>query len=79
MSLGIPYVQKRGLLLMIHAADSITRCEAGSLSESKDMRAYDALYMDVAEYFRSACLLDDEETKVFTTDLPPIYFQHQGN
>lgn len=41
------------------------------------MRAYDALYMDVASYYRSACSLD-EEKKTFMTDLPPIYFQHQG-
>jgi hypothetical protein len=34
--------------------------------------------MDVASYFRSACSLEDEETKIFKTDLPPIYFQHQG-
>ncbi|KAJ5610080.1 hypothetical protein N7510_006799 [Penicillium lagena] len=55
------------------------QCEASSLTESKDMRAYDALYMDVASYYRSACSLEDEETKVFTTDLPPVYFQHQGH
>ena len=41
------------------------------------MRAYDSLYVDVADYFRSGCSLD-EETKVFKTDLPPLYFQHQG-
>lgn len=45
--------------------------------ESGNMRAHDALYMDVANYFRSNCSLEDEK-KVFMTDLPPIYFQHQG-
>jgi hypothetical protein len=43
------------------------------------MPAQDKLYMEVANYFRSACSLDDEKTKVFKTDLPPIYFQHHGN
>lgn len=41
------------------------------------MRAYDSLYMDVATYFRSGCSLEDEK-RVYKTDLPPIYFQHQG-
>ncbi|KAJ5216495.1 uncharacterized protein N7498_002902 [Penicillium cinerascens] len=54
------------------------QCDASSLAESKDMRACDSLYMEVAAYFRSACSLDDKE-KVFKTDLPPIYFQHQGH
>jgi hypothetical protein len=35
--------------------------------------------MEVASYFRSACSLDNEKTKVFKTDLAPIYFQHHGN
>ncbi|KAJ5928001.1 hypothetical protein N7466_006957 [Penicillium verhagenii] len=46
--------------------------------ESGDLRAYDSLYMDVATYFRSGCSLDDEK-RVYRTDLPPIYFQHQGH
>jgi hypothetical protein len=54
------------------------RCDASSLTASEGMLAYDKLYMEVASYFRSACSLDDEKTKVFKTDLPPIYFQHQG-
>ncbi|KAJ6063777.1 hypothetical protein N7499_012457 [Penicillium canescens] len=53
--------------------------DASSLCEGSDIRACDALYMDVASYFRSACSLEDEETKIFKTDLPPIYFQHQGH
>ena len=55
----------------------IFRCEARSLPERSDVRACDALYIDVADYFRSACPPEDE-TKVIQTDLPPIYFQHQG-
>ncbi|KAJ5302632.1 hypothetical protein N7476_009431 [Penicillium atrosanguineum] len=54
------------------------QCDASSLAESKDMRACDSLYMGVAAYFRSVCSVDDTE-KVFKTDLPPIYFQHQGH
>lgn len=41
------------------------------------MRAHDALYMDVAAYFRQACSLDGND-KVIVTELAPIYFQHQG-
>ncbi|KAJ5169127.1 uncharacterized protein N7482_004721 [Penicillium canariense] len=54
-------------------------CDASSLSASEGIPASDKLYMNVATYFRSACSLDDEETKVFQTDCPPIYFQHQGH
>ncbi|KAJ5792179.1 uncharacterized protein N7503_008157 [Penicillium pulvis] len=53
-------------------------CDASSLSESGNLRAYDSLYMDVATYFRSGCSLEDEK-RVYKTDLPPIYFQHQGH
>ncbi|KAJ5888890.1 hypothetical protein N7495_008931 [Penicillium taxi] len=53
-------------------------CHASSFTESAHLRGFDSLFMDVAEYFKSACKLD-EETKVFKTDLPPIYFQHQGH
>ncbi|KAJ5540629.1 hypothetical protein N7494_005705 [Penicillium frequentans] len=53
-------------------------CDASSLSESGTLRAYDSLYMDVATYFRSGCSLEDEK-RVYKTDLPPIYFQHQGH
>lgn len=54
------------------------RCEANAFSETKEMRAHDALLANVAEYFRRACSLEGDE-KVFKTDLPPIYLQHQGH
>ncbi|KAL2013458.1 hypothetical protein VTN00DRAFT_983 [Thermoascus crustaceus] len=54
------------------------RCEANAFSETKEMRAHDALFMDMAEYFRQACSLEGDE-KVFKTDLPPIYLQHKGH
>ncbi|KAJ5584083.1 uncharacterized protein N7459_003883 [Penicillium hispanicum] len=54
-------------------------CDASSLSGDENFCAHDSLYMDVAAYFRSACSLENEETKVFKTNLPPIYFQHQGH
>jgi hypothetical protein len=54
-------------------------CDASSLAASEGVPAHDKLYMDVANYFRSVCSLDDETKKVFQTELPPIYFQHQGN
>ncbi|KAJ6127491.1 hypothetical protein N7523_003103 [Penicillium sp. IBT 18751x] len=69
--IGTPEAQALFMSLSIH-------CDGSSLAESKDMRACDALYMDVAAYFRSVCSLDAPE-KVFKTDLPPIYFQHQGH
>lgn len=53
------------------------RCEASSLAETKEMRAHDALYMDVAAYFRQACSLDRND-KIVVSELAPIYFQHQG-
>jgi hypothetical protein len=42
------------------------------------MHAHDALLQDVATYFRSGISVDGEE-KVLSTDLAPIYFQHQGH
>jgi hypothetical protein len=33
---------------------------------------------DVADYFRTGSSLEGDE-KVLKTDLPPIYFQHQGH
>ncbi|KAJ5364679.1 uncharacterized protein N7496_010392 [Penicillium cataractarum] len=54
-------------------------CDASSLAASEGTPAHDKLYMEVASYFRSVCSLDDETKKVFQTDLPPIYFQHQGH
>ena len=53
------------------------RCEANSVGETKDLRAHDALYLNIAEYFRNACSLDGNE-KILVTDLPPVYFQHEG-
>ncbi|KAJ5693344.1 hypothetical protein N7462_002767 [Penicillium macrosclerotiorum] len=54
-------------------------CDAKSLNDSGQLRACEALYMDIANYFRSVCSLEDTETRVFKTDLPPIYFQHPGH
>ncbi|PYH94978.1 DUF1671-domain-containing protein [Aspergillus ellipticus CBS 707.79] len=54
------------------------RCEANSIGVTKEMRAQDALLMNVANYFRNACSLEGRN-KVIQTDLPPIYFQHQGH
>ncbi|KAE8399819.1 DUF1671-domain-containing protein [Aspergillus pseudonomiae] len=54
------------------------QCEASSIGGTKDMQAHDALFMCIANYFRQACSLDTND-KVFLTNLPPIYFQHQGH
>ncbi|KAK4934239.1 hypothetical protein LTR66_015662 [Elasticomyces elasticus] len=52
-------------------------CKASCLLETSDQRACDALYKHVANYLRSASPEDD--AKVVQTDLPPIYFQHDGH
>ncbi|OGM42446.1 hypothetical protein ABOM_008261 [Aspergillus bombycis] len=54
------------------------QCEASSIGGTKDMQAHDALFMCIANYFRQTCCLDTND-KVFLTNLPPIYFQHQGH
>ncbi|KAE8411467.1 DUF1671-domain-containing protein [Aspergillus pseudocaelatus] len=54
------------------------QCEASSIGGTKDMQAHDVLFMRIANYFRQACSLDTDD-KVFVTNLPPIYFQHQGH
>ncbi|KAJ1705426.1 hypothetical protein COH20_012385 [Aspergillus flavus] len=54
------------------------QCEASRIGVTKDMQAHDVLFMYIANYFRQACSLDTND-KVFLTNLPPIYFQHQGH
>ncbi|KAJ5466751.1 hypothetical protein N7539_009480 [Penicillium diatomitis] len=54
-------------------------CDASSIASSETIPAHDQLYMEIANYFRAACPVDDESIKVFQTDLPPIYFQHDGH
>ncbi|KAE8132191.1 DUF1671-domain-containing protein [Aspergillus pseudotamarii] len=49
-----------------------------SIGGIKDMQAHDVLFMRIANYFRQACSLGTDD-KVFLTNLPPIYFQHQGH
>ncbi|RAH48341.1 C78 family peptidase [Aspergillus brunneoviolaceus CBS 621.78] len=53
-------------------------CVANSIGPTESMRAHDALFMNVASYFRDSRNLERED-KVISTDLPPIYFQHQGH
>ncbi|PYH86633.1 DUF1671 domain protein [Aspergillus uvarum CBS 121591] len=48
------------------------------IEPTESMRAHDALFMNVASYFRGTRNLERED-KVISTDLPPIYFQHQGH
>lgn len=56
----------------------IDRCEASAFSGSEGLRAHDILFQDVADYFRTGCSLEGDD-KILKTDLPPIYFQHQGH
>lgn len=74
---GYPVSLIRNTYLLCEKRLTCSRCDASSLSEENNMRAHDALYQDVASYYRSNCSLD-EEKKIFMTDRPPIYFQHQG-
>lgn len=55
----------------------VYRCEANAFHETKQLRAYDALLINVAEYFRQGVSLEGND-KVLKTDLPPIYLQHPG-
>ncbi|KAB8232174.1 DUF1671-domain-containing protein [Aspergillus alliaceus] len=52
--------------------------ESSSIGGTKDMRAHDALFMCIADYFRHMCP-PKRNDKVLLTDLPPIYLQHQGH
>ncbi|KAJ6171645.1 hypothetical protein N7470_000712 [Penicillium chermesinum] len=54
------------------------RCEASSFGQKEGIRAYESLYDHIAAYFRAGCSIEDEDSKVSKTDLPPVYFQHQG-
>ncbi|KAJ9211534.1 hypothetical protein DTO166G4_6814 [Paecilomyces variotii] len=54
------------------------KCEANAFHETKQLRAYDALLINVAEYFRQGVSLEGND-KVLKTDLPPIYLQHPGH
>ncbi|KAI9037380.1 DUF1671-domain-containing protein [Aspergillus affinis] len=53
-------------------------CEACSIGETPQLRAHNALLSNVANYFRTGSPCQTDE-KVLVTDLPPIYFQHQGH
>ncbi|KAE8147368.1 DUF1671-domain-containing protein [Aspergillus avenaceus] len=54
------------------------RCEAGSIQAVRNMRAHDVLFKCIADYFGRVCSLGSDD-KVFQTDLPPVYLQHQGH
>ncbi|KAL4949596.1 peptidase family C78-domain-containing protein [Aspergillus filifer] len=54
------------------------QCEASIIGKSKELPAHSSLFAHIAAYFRSACL-PVEAQKVVQTNLPPIYFQHQGH
>lgn len=54
-----------------------TRCEADSIGETADLRAHDALYINIAEYLRRGGS-PEGNGKIVMTALPPVYFQHQG-
>ncbi|KAL4789524.1 DUF1671-domain-containing protein [Aspergillus venezuelensis] len=54
------------------------QCEASIIGKSKELPAHSSLFAHIAAYFRSACL-PNEAQKVVQTNLPPIFFQHQGH
>ena len=53
-------------------------CEADAFADTGDLLAYQNLLYAIAEYFESY-KGDDEDQKVVSTNLPPLYFQHQGH
>ncbi|KAK2797758.1 hypothetical protein FQN50_009087 [Emmonsiellopsis sp. PD_5] len=53
------------------------RCNAGAFSTTADISAHEALLVEVMEYFREGDIGSNE--KIIQTELPPIYFQHQGH
>lgn len=53
-------------------------CEADAFGSNGHVAAYENLLYAVAEYF-GGYKGDDGDQKVVPTDLPPLYFQHQGH
>jgi hypothetical protein len=53
-------------------------CEADAFVNNGPLLAYENLLYAVAEYFEGY-KDDDDDQKVVSTDLPPLYFQHQGH
>ena len=53
-------------------------CEADAFVNNGPLLAYENLLYAVAEYFEGY-KDDDDEQKVVSTNLPPLYFQHQGH
>ncbi|KAL4890398.1 peptidase family C78-domain-containing protein [Aspergillus ambiguus] len=54
------------------------QCEASSIAKTNETPAHDSLFANIAAYFRQTCSMD-RDSKVITTELPPIYLQHQGH
>lgn len=53
-------------------------CEADAFVSNGPLLAYENLLYAVAEYFEGY-KDDDEDQKVVSTNLPPLYLQHQGH
>ncbi len=53
-------------------------CEASAFGSHGGLAAYENLLYAVAEYFEGY-KDGDEEAKVVSTDMPPLYFQHHGH
>ncbi|OAX79881.1 hypothetical protein ACJ72_05797 [Emergomyces africanus] len=53
------------------------KCTAGAFGATRDISAHDALLNDILAYFLQGCSAHNE--RINQTELPPIYFQHQGH
>jgi zinc finger-containing ubiquitin peptidase 1 len=53
-------------------------CDANAFGSHGDLAAYENLLYAVAEYF-IGYKVDDKNQKIISTNLPPLYFQHQGH
>jgi hypothetical protein len=53
-------------------------CEADAFADNGSLSGYENLLFTVADYFESY-KGEDDDLKVISTNLPPLYFQHQGH
>lgn len=61
---------------MIGKCLSFHSCAAQAFKTATEARADEMLMRSVEEYFNSGCV--DDKSKVRSTPLPAIYFQHPG-
>lgn len=55
----------------------MSSCEANAFSQGGGFKAHEGLLVTVAEYFQQGSIVDLNE-KIHMSNMPPVYFQHQG-